>query len=79
MTKADDLGWELEMERYFDERDELRQRVKKNADLYRSDMQYALDLLSDIGSMPAEEDLRDVYEKGRRELQDWRIGEDAGV
>jgi hypothetical protein len=63
------------MERQFDERSELRDRVKHNADLYRRDVQFGIDLLEDtlagrITLSRARADLRDAYERGREELKD---------
>jgi hypothetical protein len=68
------------MGRQFDERAELRERVKHNADMYRRDMQYAIDLFDDVLAglitvVRARNDLRSAYDDGREELKDWRIGE----
>jgi hypothetical protein len=77
---SEDTRWVLEMERQFDERAELRERVKHNADMYRRDMQYAVDLFDDvlaghITMVRARNDLRAAHQAGRGELRDWRIGE----
>ena len=81
MSGPVDRGTLLDLERMFDERDELRQRVDRNADLYRRDVQYALDLFDDvlmerITTVEARNILRHVYAGGRRELAGWRLGEE---
>lgn len=75
-----DKGTLLDLERMFDKRDELRQRVDRNADLYRRDVQYALDLFHEVltecmTAVEARNVLRHVYAGGRKELADWRLGE----
>lgn len=74
MSDPIDKGWVLNMERQFDERDELREKVKYNADMYRRDVQFALDLIADAMSgtktlSEIEATLTDAYKAGRQELK----------
>lgn len=71
---------EEELERRDNELAELRERVSKNADLYRRDVQYALDLMSDVqkGDITiavAVHDLNEQHQAGRKELAGWRMGD----
>lgn len=72
------------IDRILNEAAELREKVDRNAELYRRDLQYAVDLMRDVSGgeislETAAEKLNYSHERGRTELESWRATEDQGV
>ncbi len=69
------------IDRLLNEAAELRHKVDHNADLYRRDVRYALDLMGDVSdgeiSLEAAIGMFDgAHGSGRAQLESWRMTED---